>query len=223
MDNFITDYKIKSYVEQIINRSYDIRNLDINSVSRDLILWKFWNWISAPEQHDLRGDTDELMKEIRTEFGNEAVEDTGRVDGRQTYEVRLSDARFQIVKLPQCYLVNAVRRAENHLHMSCRPPKEIICCMREFNDRYHQIEKQIEETLEKIAVDNTLCHISAVTGKGIVDGLLREGLAIPPIGCIRGTVNGRVVLYFADSDEKINSPLDHLRARLKRRFSPTRA
>ena len=88
-----------------------------------------------------------------------------------------------------------------------------------FNDLMPEIHKEIDKVLAQIAMNNMLCSVSAATGKGIVDQLIEEGVDIPPIGSIRGTANGRVVLYFANSDEKINSPLDHLRARLKRRFS----
>lgn len=41
---------------------------------------------------------------------------------------------------------------------------------------------------------------------------------IPQIACIRGTPQRRVILYFADMDEKINCPLDYHKVRLLRRF-----
>ena len=88
-----------------------------------------------------------------------------------------------------------------------------------FNELMPDINRHINDTISRIAMDNMLCNVSAATGKGIVDQLREEGVDIPPISHIRGTPNGRVVLYFADSDEKINSPMDHLRARLTRRFS----
>ena len=60
---------------------------------------------------------------------------------------------------------------------------------------------------------------AVITGKGIVDGLIEEVIEIPEIECIRGTANGRIVLHFKNGAEKMSCPLNHLRARLKRRFS----
>ncbi len=218
MNNLISDYTIRSCVEKIINRSYDIRNVDTASISRDRILWTLWSWIISPEQQGLTADTDELINLLRREFGNDAVEDTGRVDGRQTYEIQLPNVRYHIVKLTQSYLINAVERARKHVYMSCKPPKEIVAYMRAFNDRIPDIHREIDKAIEKIAADNMICHISAISAKGIVDELIREGFNIPPLIRIQGTVKGRVVLWFDGMEDSIDSPLDHLKARLKRRF-----
>lgn len=47
-------------------------------------------------------------------------------------------------------------------------------------------------------------------------------LNIPDIACIKETPQRCVILYFADMDEKINCPLDYLKARLLRRFVRTK-
>ena len=71
-----------------------------------------------------------------------------------------------------------------------------------------------------LIVDNsTIVDGTAASGKGIIDQLIaEEGLEIPHIDRICGTANGRVKVYFADSSEKINCPLDYLRSRFLRRF-----
>ena len=64
-----------------------------------------------------------------------------------------------------------------------------------------------------------ICDVTAASGKSIIDQLIaEEGLEIPHIDRICGTANRRVKVYFADSSEKINCPLDYLRSRFLRRF-----
>lgn len=55
-------------------------------------------------------------------------------------------------------------------------------------------------------------------GRTIPQLIAEEGLEIPHIDRIRGTANGRVKVYFADSSEKIICPLDYLRSRFLRQF-----
>ena len=219
MNRPITDYAIKSYVEQIIKGSYDIRNVEISSISRDLIISTLWSWISRPDNLKQLCDADELINILRQEFRDEGLIDTGILQGRQTFEIQLSNVRYYIMRMSECTIINAVQIANKYTVMTGRPPMEMVRYMRAFNDLIPEIHRHIDKKLDKIAFDNTLCHIAAITGKGIVDGLIEEGIEIPEIECIRGTFNGRVVLHFKNGAEKMSSPLDHLRARLKRRFS----
>ena len=218
MNKLITDFTLKSSIAHIIGR-----NIDVSSVDRDKVISSLWHWVSAPQERHLTADTDELLDLLRDKFGAGEVVETGTVSNGemdfQTYSIALSNVRFHIAKLPQSYILSAAAPITRPIYQSCRPPKQIIGYMIAFNDLMPEIHKEIDKVLAQIAMNNMLCSVSAATGKGIVDQLIEEGVDIPPIGCIRGTANGRVVLYFANSDEKINSPLDHLRARLKRRFS----
>lgn len=223
MHSLISDFTIKSSIEQIINRSYSIRSVDITSIDRNSVISSLWRWTSSPEDLHQTADTDELLELLRERFGADAVVETGTVSNGQndflTYEIALPNVRFYIVWLPHCYLLSAAAPASKLTFQSCRPPKQVIDYMVAFNELMPDINRHINDTISRIAMDNMLCNVSAATGKGIVDQLREEGVDIPPISHIRGTPNGRVVLYFADSDEKINSPMDHLRARLTRRFS----
>jgi len=65
-----------------------------------------------------------------------------------------------------------------------------------------------------------LSSIVASTAQGIVDSLVSEGvIEIPEVADIRGTANGRAIICFKDMDMTINAPLDHIKARLIRKFS----
>ena len=81
------------------------------------------------------------------------------------------------------------------------------------------VHDYIDQNLSAAAKENMISDVTAATGKGIIDQLItEEGLEVPPISSICGTANGRVKVYFADSSEKINCPLDYLRSRFLRRF-----
>lgn len=65
-----------------------------------------------------------------------------------------------------------------------------------------------------------LASLVASTAQGIIDSLVSEGVVeIPEIADLRGTANGRVIICFKDMDMMINAPLDHIKARLIRKFS----
>ena len=218
MNKLTMDYTIRSSLARIIGH-----NIEISSFNRDNVISSLWRWISSPEDIHQTADTDELLDLLRERFGKDAVVETGMTGNGQndypTYAIDLSNVRFHIAKLPHSYILSAAAPISSPTFQSCRPPKQAIGYMMAFNDLMPEINKEIDNVMTQISADNMVCTVSAATGKGIIDQLIEEGLDIPPIGCIRGTHNGRVVLYFADSEEKINSPLDHLRARLTHRFS----
>lgn len=92
-----------------------------------------------------------------------------------------------------------------------------------FDEQMPKIHAYIDEVISEVARENMLCSITAATAKGMIENIIREeGLEVPEISCIRGTDKGRVILYFDELDEKINCPIDYLRARLIRRFANKR-
>ena len=184
MNSLISDYTIKSSIEQIINRSHSIRNVDITAISRDSVISSLWRWVSRPEEPNQTADTDELLDLLREKFGAYAVVETGTVNNGQddflTYEIGLSNVRFHIVRLPKSYLISAAVPPSKITFQSCRPPKQIIGYMLAFNELMPDIHKHINDTISQIAMDNVLCRVTAASGKGIVDQLIGEGLDIPP-------------------------------------------
>lgn len=92
-----------------------------------------------------------------------------------------------------------------------------------FDEAMPRIHAYIDETISTVARENMLCSITAATAKGMIEQIIsEENLDVPKISCIRGTDKGRVILYFDELDEKINCPIDYLRARLIRRFANKR-
>ena len=89
---------------------------------------------------------------------------------------------------------------------------------REFERFIPLIDEEIEKLTAQKRKGNILAEMVVSTAKGIIDDLRQTGAAdIPGFSAIRGTDKGRVIIYFRTT-EKINAPLDHLRARLVRRF-----
>ena len=68
-----------------------------------------------------------------------------------------------------------------------------------------------------------LSDINSATARAIVNELSQQGLVhLPKIYAIKGNDKGRVEVQFESPHQTINAPLDHLRARLLRRFSKAR-
>lgn len=213
----ITDHTIKSCISQIIRRGNT--GIDITSINRADVIATLWRWINLPDQLHQPADTDELIRLLRKKFGEDSVIDTGTVDKHQTYKIHLSNVTFYIMKLEQSYLLSPGLPITKAIRQSVRPSKQVVGYMLAFNELMPDIQMYIDKTIAETARDNMLCDVYAATAKGIVEQLREEGVKIPEISCFRGTANGRVILYISDSDEKINSPMDHLRERLIRRFS----
>jgi hypothetical protein len=92
-----------------------------------------------------------------------------------------------------------------------------------FEEQMPKIHSYIDDVISDVARENMVCSITAATAKGMIEQIItEEGLDVPKICSIRGTEKGRVILYFEELDEKINCPLDYLRARLIRRFANKR-
>ena len=64
-----------------------------------------------------------------------------------------------------------------------------------------------------------LSDINSATARSMVNELSQQGLVhLPKIHAIRADAKGRVEVQFESPHQTINAPLDHLRARLLRRF-----
>jgi hypothetical protein len=172
-----------------------------------------------PEELNQTADTGELVELLRKEYGCDAVEDKGAADGHQRYEIGVSNIRFHIMQLPQSYRISAALPIIDVRYVSCRHPEETIAYMRAFSETIPTVHEYIDQNVALIVKEHMICDITAATGKGIIDQLIEEeGLEVPHISSICATANGRVKVYFADSSEKINCPLDYLRSRFVRRF-----
>ena len=215
----ITDFTLKSSIRRIVHDTYNRHTVSPASVYHDIVISLVWNWINTPEVRNQTADTDELIELLRNEYGSDAVEDKGIVDGFQRYEIMFSNVRFYIVELPRSYRIGAALPVTNAVYVSCCNPQETLAYMREFNELIPTVHDYIEQNVSLLAKENMISDVTAATGKGIIDQLItEEGLEVPPISSICGTANGRVKVYFADSSEKINCPLDYLRSRFLRRF-----
>ena len=220
----ITDFTLKSSIRRIVHDTYNRHTVSPASAYHDIVISLVWNWINTPEVRNQTADTDELIELLRNEYGSDAVEDKGIVDGFQRYEFLFSNVRFYIVQLPRSYRIGAALPVTNAVYVSCCNPQETLAYMREFNELIPTVHNFIEQNVSLLAKDNMISDVTAASGKGIIDQLIaEEGLEVPPISSICGTANGRVKVYFADSSEKINCPLDYLRARFLRRFGKRKA
>lgn len=105
---------------------------------------------------------------------------------------------------------------EEKRHMTDGQRKEYLA---EYRKYYPFIEEQcilLENERRKKAI---LSDITAETAKAMIRELAEQGIAdLPESYTVRGTDIGRVAVYFQSPSCTINAPLDHLRARLIRRF-----
>ena len=215
----LTDFTLISSVRRIVHDTYSQHMMEPASVYHDFVISQVWNWIYRPEVLNQRAETKELVELLRKEYGQDAVDDKGIIDGYQRYEIQLSNVRFYIVQLPMSYRINAARPVTNVAYVSCCNPEETLAYMRAFNDAISAVHDYVEQNISIANKEHLISEVTAASGKGIIDQLIaEEGLDVPPISSICGTANGRVKVYFADSAEKINCPLDYLRARFLRRF-----
>ena len=215
----ISDFTLKASIRRIVHDTYSRHMAEPAAVYHDIVISLVWNWIYTPEVLNQTVNTDELVELLRKEYGYDAVEDKGVVDGYQRYEILFSNVRFHIVKLPMSYRIGAALPVTNVVYVSCWNPQETLCFMRAFNELIPAVHDYIDQNLSAAAKESMICDVTAASGKGIIDQLIaEEGLEIPHIDRICGTANWRVKVYFADSSEKINCPLDYLRSRFLRRF-----
>jgi hypothetical protein len=215
MGAIITDYTLKSYIRQIVR----------DTTNRNTVISRLWEWIYHPNIRDPlpEVDTDSLLELLVTEFGSEAVKDRGTVDDIQRHEIIMQNITFHLVRLPGRYMVSAGMPAKSVSFSKYRNPEETVEYMRAFNDAMPTIHMYIDENIAAKERAKLLSNITEATGRGMIEQIKEEeGLEIPKISCIRGTDKGRVIIYFDEIDEKINCPIDYLRARLIRRFANKR-
>ena len=219
MENVITDYTIKSYINQIIYDHFDVTNINISAIDRDFIIATLWRWISTPMFGYSDVVTEGLVELMRQEFGDESIIDHGITDGHRKYEIKLSNTSFHFTELPDSYLMGAGRPIKIIRHLPCLPPKEMITYMRAFNEKMHAIHNHIDQQIQQIAQKQKLCNLTEATARGMIAQLIEEeNLDIPEITKLRCTDKGRITISFAGIPGKFSMPLDHLRARFLRRF-----
>lgn len=219
MQDQITDFTLKSAIRRIVQSTYNRNMTEPALAYHDIIISFLWNGINTPDERNQTTDIGKLVELLRQDFEHTILEDKGIVDGYQRYEAIFSNVRFYIVKLPKSYLVNAALPERNIRYVSCCKPEETVTLMRTFNDLIPIIHKYIEQHASIAARNHMVGEMIAASGKGIIDQVTaEEGVNVPPISSISGTPSGRVKVHFANSSETIDCPLNHLRARLLRRF-----
>lgn len=219
MLNLTNDELLELQVNQVIDTMsrYDVK--DITEVNHAIVMQRLLAWMVNPDKGGLTVDTDKLLELMYHEFGEEKIVDVGVVNGNRTYKLNLSNITFYIIILHDSYYITLSQPKKSIVYHSCKPPEEIIGCLRNFNERVPKIKEYIERNIANKIQEKMIHDITETTGRNIIKKLTEEGLDIPNITKVRATDNGRVVVYFADTSQKINSSLDNLRARFLNRFS----
>ena len=219
MLNLTDDELLELQVNQVIETISRYEATDITEVNTSVVMGRLLTSMFNPRKCGLRADTDKLLKLIYQEFGVDHITDIGVVNGNRTYKLSLSNVTFHILILHDSYYITLSQPKENIVYTSCKPPEEIIICLRKFNDLFPKINECIKRNISQKIQEKMIHDITETTGRNIIKKLTEEGLDIPNITKVRATDNGRVVVYFADTTQKINSSLDNLRARFLKRFS----
>lgn len=223
MQELITDFTLRSSIRRITHDTQDRYKTEASGF-HDHVISDEWDLINTPEVLNQTADTEQLLELLRNDEGCGDVEEKGLIDGFRWYEVQFSNISFHILQLPRSYRVSAAQPLKKARYLSCFGPEETLARMHAFNNVIPELHDSIEKEVAQVARDNMLGEMTAATGKGVIDQLIaEEGLQVPPISCISGTANGRVIIYFADSSEKISCPLNYLRARLLKRFGQKRS
>lgn len=95
---------------------------------------------------------------------------------------------------------------------------------KEYQAEYQKFHLYIREQCTILETErkkkSILCEMNSATARAMINGLSQQGLVhLPKIYAIKGNDKGRVEVRFESPHQTINAPLDHLRARLIRRFS----
>ena len=93
----------------------------------------------------------------------------------------------------------------------------------EFMAEFEKLMPFIQEQFDCLEAEHkkseVISSINAATARGIIAEMVSNGLIdILPHYSVRGMDNGRVEIRFQSPKCTMNTPLDHLRARLRRRF-----
>lgn len=176
MQDFITDFTLISSIRRIVHDTYSRHMMEPASVYHDFVISQVWNWIYTPEVLNQRAETKELVELLRKEYGLDAVDDKGIIDGYQRYEIKFSNVKFYIVQLPMSYRINAARPVTNVAYVSCCNPEETLAYMRSFNDAIPAVHDYVEQNISLANKEHLISEVTAASGK----------------------------VYFADSPEKIN-------------------
>lgn len=226
MEKPITDFILKSHIRQLLRNKKNVYGSNIASVDRNDIVSRLWDWIYIPHISDATeagADTKHLLELLRKGSEICTVEDSGDMYGAIRYEICFPSIKFHLIKLHDRYMVTAAKAPTSVSFSRFRSPEETVAYMNAFNDAMPAIYRYIEEEIAALARNELLASITTSTAKGMIEQIINEeGLDVPKICSIRGTEKGRVILYFEELDEKINCPLDYLRARLIRRFANKR-
>ena len=89
----------------------------------------------------------------------------------------------------------------------------------EYRKFYPLIREQLKILETERRKKGILSDINSATARALVKELSQQGLVhLPKIYAIKGDTKGRIEVIFESPHRTINAPLDHLKARLIRRF-----
>ena len=217
MESSINEYTIKSNIRRILYTHPDFKDCDPSSICRDALIELLWVWIYEYDSHKTkRDDIQAFLDMARKNLGSEAIVELGN----SQYTITLPNTTWFIKTLFTGYTISLDKQSDWKLfEFSYKSPEENILYMTTFDRHIDNIHGWIDEYIAQKVKESMICDLIATSAKGIIAQLTEDAnLEIPQIACIRGTPQRRVILYFADMDEKINCPLDYLRVRLLRRF-----
>lgn len=218
MNDYINENSIKSNIRRVLYTHPDFKDSAPSTISHDAVIDVVWVWtcqsnfVSKPRRDELL----EFLDLARKTLGNDAIDDLGD----SLYMIRLPNTTWLVKGVNSGYTISLKKEVNwTTFAITYNLPENNLSYMSIFDRYIEKIHGWIDEVLTQKAKDSMICDMIATSAKGIIEQLRKEhNLDVPRIGCIRGTREKRVILYLADTDEKINCPLDYLRVRLLKRF-----
>ena len=211
-------YTLKSNIPRIVAARIQLSMCDPMSISYEDIIIVLWRWTFGYEKDcDIEIDPTTLLDILRSYFGTQSIEEYEE----SSYKITLPNSTWYLTdKAELGYNIVPCRPDKSSISMKMRVPHVTVAYMKEFDRCIPQVHEWIDETLSQKAQENILCDMTAVTGKAILEEVVKEeGLNVPAIISLRGTHQGRVLIRFTTGEE-INCPMDYLRSQLIRRFKP---
>ena len=216
------EYTLKSNIPRIIASHIQYTMCDPMSVRFDDIIPTLWRWTYCYHMAEAAvSDYKKLLELLCDEYGPESIETKMDDYGYLIHTIQLPNSIWYLVpKDDDTYHISPYHPKSYTLISRNRQADVTASFMREFDRYIPKIHEWIENAISEKAREKLLCEITVATGKGIIEDVAREdGLTIPSIEYIRGTHKGRIFIQFTTGLE-LNCPLDHLRAKLVRRFKP---
>ena len=131
--------------------------------------------------------------------------------------IRLKHCSWSVINMLDQYWIEMGKTSYHHIWSG--PIEILVGSFAEFDELMPFIIEQCHAIEAEKRKKQLLSDMAVATARGMIEDMVNQGLIdIPKDYVIRGTDTGRVTLYFNSPKCTISAPLDHLRARLTRRF-----